>query len=110
MALGGWLLVLITAPADEAERLAERLVEERLAACVNVLGEADSIYWWKGRVEKARERILVVKTRAQLFDKLVERVKQLHSYTVPEIIALPIIMGSRGYLEWLAEETRGEEG
>ena len=96
-------LVLVTCPsAAMAKRIARAVVELRLAACVNVLpGGVTSIYRWKGKVESARERLLLIKTSRTRLSKLKAAVERLHSYDVPEFIALPIAAGSRGYLGWL---------
>lgn len=96
------LVVLSTVGgADEAERIAERLVEQGLAACVNVLPGVVSIYRWKGRVERDEERLLVIKTRADRFEALRAAIVALHPYEVPEVVALPITAGHAPYLEWL---------
>jgi len=88
-----------------AMRLARALVESRLAACVQIIGPITSIYRWKGNVEQAKEHLCIIKTRAALFRKVEAEIKRLHSYEVPEIIALPISKGSRRYLAWLASAT-----
>lgn len=98
--------VLITAGSEaEAVTIARGLVEGRLAACANILGPVRSIYRWQGKVEDAPEILMVVKTRREHFGELMTRVKELHSYAVPEIIALPIVEGSADYLGWLVQET-----
>jgi periplasmic divalent cation tolerance protein len=96
-------LVLVTcASAAEARRIARAVVEARLAACVSILpGAIMSIYRWKGKVESTRERLLLIKTSRKRLAKLQATVERLHSYEVPEFIALPIIAGSRAYLGWL---------
>jgi periplasmic divalent cation tolerance protein len=98
-------LVLVTcASAAEAKRIARDVVESRLAACVNILpGAITSIYRWEGKVESTRERLLLIKTSRKHLAKLQATVERLHSYEVPEFIALPIIAGSRAYLSWLAD-------
>lgn len=98
-------LVLVTcANASEAQRIARAVVEERLAACVNILpGAIACIYRWKGKVETARERLLLIKTSRKRLAKLQAAVLRLHSYDVPEFIALPIAAGSRAYLAWMEE-------
>ncbi|WP_022798658.1 divalent-cation tolerance protein CutA [Thermus islandicus] len=97
-------VVLITVPSEEVGRtIARALVEERLAACVNLLPGLTSIYRWQGEVVEDRELLLLVKTTTHAFPRLKERVKALHPYTVPEIVALPIAEGNREYLEWLRE-------
>jgi len=93
--------------AVEAQRIGRVLVEERLAACVNVLANMASIYWWQGAVEEAAEAVLIAKTRDNLVPALTERVKALHSYDVPGIMVLPIIQGNPDYLVWIAAETEG---
>lgn len=99
------LIVLVTCrSAKEAERIARSLVEMRLAACGNILrSPVRSIYRWKEKIESAREVLLLIKTSRRSFPELQAAVKRLHSYEVPEIIALPIAAGSKGYLSWLAE-------
>jgi periplasmic divalent cation tolerance protein len=96
-------LVLVTcASAAEAKRIAYAVVEKRLAACVNILpGAVTSIHRWKGKVESARERLLLIKTSRKRLAKLQAAVERLHSYEVPEFIALPIAAGSRAYLAWV---------
>jgi periplasmic divalent cation tolerance protein len=101
------IVVLVTArDADEAGRLGRALVEERLAACVNVVGPIRSIYRWQGTVEEASEHLLVVKARASDLPALDARVRALHSYDVPEVLALPVTGGSAAFLAWLDEATR----
>ena len=98
-------VVLVTcANGAEAKRIARVVVEGRLAACVNILsGAVNSIYRWKGKVESAREKLLIIKTSRKRLAKLQAAVMRLHSYDVPEFIALPIVAGSRAYLAWLGE-------
>jgi periplasmic divalent cation tolerance protein len=98
------VVVFITAPPDEAPALARTLVAERLAACVNRLPVA-SVYRWQGEVEEAEEVLLIVKARRDTLDALADRVRALHSYTVPEIIALSIVAGSPPYLQWIVAES-----
>lgn len=101
-------VVLITASSpDEGSRIAEALVAERLAACVNRVDGISSVYWWKGKIERGSESLLVAKTRGELVERLIARVKELHSYSVPEVIVLPIEAGNADYLEWIDEETKG---
>ena len=102
-----YLSLYITAPSfDVADAIGRTLVEERLAACVNILrGPIESYYRWNGKVEKARELLLLIKTTARKLSGLEREVKRLHSYDVPELIALPIVSGSKGYLDWLDENT-----
>jgi periplasmic divalent cation tolerance protein len=101
------VVVLVTAPSlDEARKIARGLVEARLAACVNVVPPVESIYRWQGKIENSRERLLVVKTAREIFAEVEAAIRKLHSYTNPEIICLPIIDGSRDYLDWLAESMK----
>jgi periplasmic divalent cation tolerance protein len=90
---------------NEAAKIARTLVEERLAACVNIIGPVRSIYRWRGAVEDEREYLLTVKTRARLFARVERRVRDLHSYEVPEIVAIALAAGSRRYTEWIFEST-----
>lgn len=97
------IVVLMTAPnAEEATRIAEVLVEGKLAACVQILPLMTSIYVWKGEVERASEILLVAKSTRAKFDELEAAVRAIHSYETPEIIALPIVLGSSAYLSWLS--------
>jgi len=98
------IIVLVTAPSrEEAEKIVQRLLEEKLIACANIISPLHSLFWWQGKIDQAQEHLILMKTRRDLFEKLTEIVKSLHSYTVPEIIAIPIIEGSADYLAWLNE-------
>ena len=100
------LVVFVTCGSEEESlKIAHALVEERLAACVNLVSPIRSIYRWEGKVWDEKEWLLIIKTQMLKFDDLEKRVKALHSYSVPEIIALPIIKGSSSYLNWLKEMT-----
>ena len=101
-------LVYVTAPTqDEALRLARLAVEERLAACANVLGPITSVYWWDGKLNQDPEVALVLKTRAGLVEALTERLKAAHPYEVPCVVALPIAAGNPDFLAWIRAETGG---
>src|SRR5436190_7265619 len=101
------VLVLTTLPADaDAAAFAQALVESRLAACVNVLPVMESIYRWRGAIERDHERQLVMKTSRLSVDALWQRVRDLHSYEVPEFVVLPIVDGNHAYLQWIGESTR----
>jgi periplasmic divalent cation tolerance protein len=101
-----YIIVFITAPNEkEAVFISRTIVGERLAACVNIIPSVRSIYSWQGRIEDGQEILLIVKTKKSLFERLQARVKELHSYEVPEIIGLPVVEGSKEYLEWLGQET-----
>ncbi len=105
------IVILITAGSrEEAAKIAKALVEEHLAACVNIVPEVDSFFFWEGKTQDAREALLICKSRQSLIEKVINRVKSLHSYSVPEIIALPIIAGSHEYLNWIKESTGIEAG
>lgn len=98
------LVVLSTAgSAEEARRIAHALVERKHAACVNIVPGVESSYWWEGKVDKAQEVLLMIKTTASAFDHVQATIKELHSYTVPECIALEIRQGSDAYLSWIGE-------
>lgn len=97
-----FLVVYCTCPSPElAERIAEVLVDEGLAACVNILPGITSVYRWQGSIQRDHELLLIIKTRSDAYPTLEARIRQLHSYAVPEIIALPIVQGHRHYLEWI---------
>ncbi len=98
------LLVLSTFPdRGKAQRIAEQLVSDRLAACANVASAVDSFYWWKGEIETANEVVVYFKTTAARFPAFEQKLRELHPYDVPEIVALKVIAGSEAYLNWVAE-------
>ena len=100
-------MVYMTAANEaEAAKLARGLVEARLAACANILGPIRSFYWWDGKVQDEGEIALIAKTRAELVDALTAKVKELHSYSVPCVVALPIAAGNADFLDWIGQETR----
>ena len=99
------VFITVDTPAN-AQKLADKLLAARKAACVNIIPGVSSQYWWQDKIEKAGEVMLVVKTRAALLDELITLVKQNHPYTVPEIIALPVIGGNKDYLDWLDKESK----
>jgi periplasmic divalent cation tolerance protein len=98
------VLFITTADEEEARLISRVLLEQKKAACVNIVPGISSLFWWQGNIDSAQESLLVVKTRAMLVDDIVQLVKQLHSNDVPEIIALPIVGGSKDYLEWVDRE------
>lgn len=103
--MNDYLLVLVTASDDaEARQLARGLLEQRLAACVNFV-PIGSMYWWDGVIEEASETLMIIKTRATSFDALMDAVKRAHSYETPEVIGLPVALGSPEYLRWIDNET-----
>jgi len=100
------IVILTNLPDREAAvKLAHGLVEQRVAACVNVLGECTSVYRWKGAVESAAEVPVLIKTRAARFDEVEAAIRALHPYELPEIIAVPVVRGLEEYLQWVADET-----
>jgi periplasmic divalent cation tolerance protein len=104
------IIVFITASnEDEAAKIAGALVEARLAGCVNIIKNIRSIYRWQEKIEDEQEVFMIAKTRQELFKALTKKVKELHSYTVPEVIAMPIVEGSTDYLQWLDEVTGAAE-
>ena len=106
----GYVVLFITTGADEEAQLISRvLLEQRKAACVNIVPRVSSLFWWQGKIDSARESLLVVKTRASLVDEVVALVKEIHSSDIPEIIALPIVGGNRDYLDWVGKELEGEK-
>jgi len=98
------VVYVTTGSPAESEQIARTLVEERLAACVNRCAPMQSVYRWQGKVEQSQEELLIVKSRRELYPALERRVRELHSYAVPEIIALPVLEGSAEYLRWLREQ------
>ena len=90
----------------QAAKIARALVKERLAACVNIVPGVASIYAWEGRIEEGREVLLLIKSRAALSKRLASRVRELHSYSVPEVLTIPIASGNPAYLRWVRESTR----
>ncbi len=100
------VLFITTATAKEAQRISRVLVEQRKAACVNIVPRVSSLFWWQDKLDSTQESLLIVKTKTSLLNELVRLVKEIHSYDIPEIIALPIIGGNQDYLEWVGKETK----
>jgi periplasmic divalent cation tolerance protein len=102
-----YCIVLVTAPKGrEAYRLTELLLKHKLCACVNIIKGVDSFFWWKSKIDSARESLLVIKTKRSLLPRLIKKVRGAHSYSVCEIIALPIIAGNKDYLAWIGSSCR----
>jgi len=102
-----YVQVLTTAGSEEeAERICDVLIEERLAACVQVAGPVSSTYRWQGKVEREREWQCLAKTEARLFAEVEAAIRRVHSYEEPEILAVPVLAGSRGYLAWVSANLR----
>jgi periplasmic divalent cation tolerance protein len=99
------LVYITTKDKQQARLIGKTLVEERLAACVNIIDGMQSIYWWEGAINEDNEAILIAKTRNSLLEKLTDRVKSLHTYTCPCIVAIPISGGNTDYLGWIKETT-----
>ncbi|MFH0774517.1 MAG: divalent-cation tolerance protein CutA [bacterium] len=101
-----YIVVFITASEEEqARKIADQLLSKRLIACVHILPKASSLFWWQGRIDSQEEVLLILKTREELLDKIIRTTKELHSYEIPEIIALPIIGGNEDYLKWINDNT-----
>lgn len=97
-----YILVLMTASSkDEAKKIVRSLLEEKLIACANMIDSVTSVFWWQEKIEEEKEVLVVMKSHQDLFSKVSARVKELHSYDTPEILALPIVEGSMQYLEWM---------
>ena len=96
------LIFITTASEKEAERIAKALLTQKKAACVSILPRVNSFFWWQGKIDSASEVLLVVKTESRLLEAIVKLVKKLHSYEIPEIIAMPIIGGNEEYLKWIS--------
>lgn len=95
-------VVLVTVSStSEAKSIAHHVLEERLAACVNLVPKISSIYWWEGKIEECRETLMLMKTRQDKLEELISSIKQLHSYDIPEIISLPLGISSEDYLRWI---------
>jgi len=89
---------------SEAEKISRTLVERRLAACVQILGPITSTYWWEGKIEQSEEFLCLIKTRGDKYSAVETAIKEVHSYKVPEILAVPIAFGSSDYIDWVAKE------
>jgi len=102
-----YILIFVTAAnKKEAQVIAKGLIRQKLAACVNIVDKIDSLFWWQGKVARSRESLLIIKSKKEKFPTVKKLVKSLHSYDVPEIIALPIISGDTPYLRWIDASIR----
>ncbi len=99
-------MYIVTRDAPEARQLGRLLVEEKLAACVNILPQMESFYWWEGKVESGEEAVLIAKTEKKKEKALIERVRKSHSYSCPCVLSLPVQGGNPAYLQWLAESVK----
>lgn len=100
------LIYITTRDSSEARSIGQTVVKEHLAACANILPSMNSFYHWNGSLQEDQESVLILKTRQSLLPELIKRVKELHSYTVPCILALPITGGNEEYLQWIVDETK----
>jgi periplasmic divalent cation tolerance protein len=101
------VVILITASTEEeARRIADGLLTQRKAACVNIVPGVTSVFWWQDKLDSEQESLLIVKTKASLLNEIVTLVKEIHSYDVPEVIALPIVGGNQDYLQWIGNEVK----
>jgi periplasmic divalent cation tolerance protein len=102
-----YIVLLITASnIEEANKIAELLLNQRKAACVNIVPGVSSLFWWQDKLDSTQESLLIVKTKASLLPEAISLVKGIHSYDVPEIIALPIVGGNQDYLDWIDKEVK----
>jgi len=99
-------LFITAASVEEARRISSVLLEQRKVACVNIVPRVSSVFWWQGKLDSAQESLLIIKTKASLLNEVVRLVKEVHSYDVPEVIALPIVGGNQDYLEWIDKEVK----
>ncbi len=97
------VVLVTTSSAKEAEQIAQTLLEKRLVACINILPRVHSRFWWKGKIEHSDEALMIIKSKSEVFDELVEAVSAIHSYQVPEILAVPVQSGFNKYLAWMDE-------
>jgi periplasmic divalent cation tolerance protein len=101
----GFAVVLVTASGmEEGNKITSTILDKRMAACVNIVPKISSLFWWQGKIDAADEVLLIIKTRASRVKDIIDAVKSIHSYSVPEVIALPIMAGHTGYLDWIAGE------
>jgi len=99
-------VIAVAGSREEAEKIVQAVVEKRLAGCGQVVGPITSTYWWKDKIEKSEEWLCLIKSRTDLYRELESTIKQGHSYDVPEILAMPVVKGSKSYLDWLESELK----
>ena len=99
-------VIAVVGNKAEAEKILQIVVEKRLAGCAQIIGPITSIYWWKARIERTKEWLCLIKSRADLYQELESAIRQVHSYENPEILAMPVINGSERYLDWLESELK----
>ena len=101
------IVVFVTASSqEEANKIAQLLLDRKKAACINIVPRVDSLFWWQGKLDSAQESLLIIKTKASVLTEIVNLVREAHSYEVPEIIALPVVGGSEDYLKWIDDEVK----
>ena len=101
------VVVFVTASSqEEANKIAQLLLDRKKAACINIVPRVDSMFWWQGKPDSAQESLLIIKTKASVLTEIVNLVREAHSYEVPEIIALPVVGGSEDYLKWIDDEVK----
>ena len=109
--MSNYVVVIMTASTEkEATKIVRCLLDEKLIACANIIGPVSSLFWWKNKIDETTEFLVLMKSHSKLFDKLAKRVKAVHSYEVPEILAVPILKGSPPYLSWLANNLQSRSG
>jgi len=98
-------IVVLTTAKDtkEAKKIAKALVSDKLIACANITKDIHSFFWWQGKIDQAKEVLIIMKSKKQHLNKIIKKVKTLHSYDVPEVIALPVVGGHKGYLDWVTK-------
>lgn len=100
------VIFITTSGEGEAHKITDLLLNQRKAACVNIVPKVDSRFWWQGKLDSAQESLLIIKTKASLLTEIINLVKGAHSYTVPEVIAVPVVGGNEDYLKWIDSEVR----
>ena len=100
------VIFITTSTDEEAQKIAEVLLNQRKAACINIVPRVSSLFWWQGKRDSAQESLLIVKSKISLLNEIVTLVKENHSYAIPEIIALPIVGGNQDYLDWIDHEVK----
>ncbi|MFH1244868.1 MAG: divalent-cation tolerance protein CutA [Candidatus Omnitrophota bacterium] len=100
------LVYITTKDKSEARKIARQLLEARLAGCINIIDNVNSMYWWQGDIQDEQEALLIAKTKESLVEELMEKVKSLHSYSCPCVISLPVLQGNKEYIDWLEKETK----
>lgn len=103
------IIILMTASSiEEADLISNSLLEKKLIACSNIINDMKSTFWWNGNIQKENEVLIIAKSTKALLDNIIAEVKSIHSYDVPEILAIPILGGNPDYLDWIFEETKSE--